>query len=1093
MAGPWEKYQEQPQAAVPDTMKAKPWEKFQYQPTQPQSPSDEEVIWDSQRSSVFKAPRGTAEFFATVTRDDTFDDQPDSTALEELGAGLEAQAAFLGLTAVAVGAKQLDQGMIEMISERKRALASAQQRQPEYMKKFYDDFNKADGIFSAAGVIVDNLPAVGRVTLTQSANAFMPLVAGGSLAFTGSLVGPVGTAAGGATGAFVGGSAVEVGAELDSLLLERGYDTSKAADLVRLAQDKETLDALREKALAKGLTTAAVDAVFTVVTGGVFKALKPVTKVGKVGKAAAGLTTETIGEGVGEGAGQLAAYGEMNSKDVLLEMVSSMGQSAGQATIAGTVSGASATAQKAKSVVFKAEQVSQKMESAQSAVEMADALSELNSVEQELNQAYEAAMYERGEPTAQPRRMAMEAGKAPEITQELPDIEFADGVDIQEVAQPAVAEMPKRPSYLKEFARDFGVGIEKTVAPISTRIKNISPQLFARMRRYEFDVKKTVTDDTAGILPLLQKMKALPRDARAALDLSMKNRNEEGINKIAEQYGMQEEIAAARPVLDNIFNRAQEAGIEMNYLENHFPRRIKDLDGLMDYLREQDGYWSVIREALKAKEDALGGRPLTEQEKATVIDNLLLGRKVEGISLAKKGVFKERTIQEIDAELNQFYAETDEALLYYIHTANEAIETNKLFGRGATNEGFQVDYKKSIGAMVAEMVDNNEISNRDARLLKDMLKARFNPGRMSKAMGAVRDISYIDVMGSLLNAITQFGDLAVSMYNAGIMRTAMTLPKSITDKTKISLRDINIEDIAVEFDNNGWTSRQVDNVFKLTGLQKIDRIGKLTLVNSTLEKQIALAKKGDKKLMQDLQMYFGDNAEQVRQDLANENITDKVKFLAFNTLLDMQPVARMEMPEYYLRSGNGKIFYMLKSFTIKQLDIYRREAFQKINQGMKTGNKKQVVEGMKNFALLSAYWITMGASADWIKDYVRSFFEGDEMEEPEDYLIENIYKAYGFSKYQMDLLGRSGPVDVVGNIILPPAKLVENMIKDAKKIEKDGLSLENSRMVRSVPVGGELYWFWFGGGSSDNNQDNRGRRERGRQERGRQERGRQER
>ena len=54
---------------------------------------------------------------------------------------------------------------------------------------------------------------------------------------------------------------------------------------------------------------------------------------------------------------------------------------------------------------------------------------------------------------------------------------------------------------------------------------------------------------------------------------------------------------------------------------------------------------------------------------------LLRGRKVEGVTLAQKGIFKDRTIEEVTADLNVFYKTSDIALLNYISVANEAIET----------------------------------------------------------------------------------------------------------------------------------------------------------------------------------------------------------------------------------------------------------------------------------------------------------------------------------------------------------------------------------------------------------------------------------
>ena len=60
------------------------------------------------------------------------------------------------------------------------------------------------------------------------------------------------------------------------------------------------------------------------------------------------------------------------------------------------------------------------------------------------------------------------------------------------------------------------------------------------------------------------------------------------------------------------------------------------------------------------------------------------------------------------------------------------------------------------------------------------------------------------------------------------------------------------------------------------------------------------------------------------KEFADGKITDNTKLVLFNKLLDFQPVAKSEMPQVYLENPNGRIFYMLKSFTLKQFDIFSK-------------------------------------------------------------------------------------------------------------------------------------------------------------------------
>ena len=612
-----------------------------------------------------------------------------------------------------------------------------------------------------------------------------------------------------------------------------------------------------------------------------------------------------------------------------------------------------------------------------------------------------------------------------------------------------------------DFFIDFTTGLERAITPISTRIKNISIPLFFRVREFEFRTKTNTIKDHDAVIPFIRGIRRLDKDTKIALDIAMKNSNEGVISQIAEDNNLVAEITAVRQVLDDLFDRATAVDMDVKYRWDFFPRKVKNLDGLMDYFKGSE-HWSIIQEAFRLKEDRLG-TVLDDAGRIGVINQLIMGRNVEGISLAQKGIHKERTIRKITADIDQFYAKSDQALLSYINIANEAIETSRLFGVGQDIDGAS-NIENSVGKFINDLTASGEIKSRDARILKETLGARFNSKRMGYITSAIRDLSYIDTMGSFTSALTQVTDLAISVYNSGLLNTATSLGRAIINRTQINLKDVGVEQIGIEFADGKLTSKAVNSVFTATGLKKIDNVGKLTLVNSAYKKFQQRANKGDGDLLEQLTFMFGDRAGQVMQDLRDGVINDDTKFLVFNTLLDMQPVALSEMPEYYLQAGNLKILYMLKSFTIRQTDIYRREVLSQLNTARKTGDAKLAAKAMGNFIRLAGFWVSMGAGVDYVKDLLRSMFNGDEVEDPKDYVIDNILKSFGFSRYQLNMVGKKGATEVFFDLFQPPAKFLTNVGKDFKKLREGDLSLETSKSIRSIPLGGELYYFWFGAG-----------------------------
>ena len=85
-------------------------------------------------------------------------------------------------------------------------------------------------------------------------------------------------------------------------------------------------------------------------------------------------------------------------------------------------------------------------------------------------------------------------------------------------------------------------------------------------------------------------------------------------------------------------------------------------------------------------------------------------------------------------------------------------------------------------------------------------------------------------------------------------------------------------------------------------------------------------------------------------DLSNEH----VKLMLWHELADIQPISLTEMPQKYLQLENGRLFYSLKSFALKQMDIMRREVYNEWQRGNQ-------YEASKN--LMSYAAITGGATA----------------------------------------------------------------------------------------------------------------------------------
>lgn len=606
---------------------------------------------------------------------------------------------------------------------------------------------------------------------------------------------------------------------------------------------------------------------------------------------------------------------------------------------------------------------------------------------------------------------------------------------------------------LKDAFDSVGKGADVLLGAISTRLGNIDPSLKTAIRKYEFKLSMAVQKDHKRVMPFLKTLKKSKITAGdyADLDLALKNGDVAKTDELLSKYGLTEDFKVIRATLDDLYKRAKDVGYDVGYEKNYFPRTIKDSGGLLEYLEKGDD-WSLIDQMIKAREEALQ-RYLTTDEKASVVNNLIRGYGGK-ITLTETGAMKARQIDIVDANLNQFYNDSLGSLINYIDNTNDAIEARTFFGKtGKAAEAEQFgNIEDSIGSYILNLFADGKIKPSQEKELTRILRARFNEVGTSGAIQAYKNLSYIDTMGSFSSAITQIGDLAFALYAAGPVRTASALASAVTGKSKITRADLGIEKIAAEFSDSSKSAKAVSAVFKLIGLEKMDAIGKETLVNAIMKKLSSQANKPTSDFYKQLETVFGDDADAIArtvEDLKAGRVTEDTKLLAFNKLLDFQPVALSEMPEMYLKGGNGRIFYMLKTYTVKLFDVYRNEVFSKLN------TPGQRAEGIKSAVKLAAALIAANATADEIKDFMLN-----RETSLTDRTVDNVLRLAGFSKYTIYKAREEGIGSAVLKTILPPIKFIDSVYKDIASGGEKGLET-----IDSIPIGGKLYYWWFGKGA----------------------------
>lgn len=497
--------------------------------------------------------------------------------------------------------------------------------------------------------------------------------------------------------------------------------------------------------------------------------------------------------------------------------------------------------------------------------------------------------------------------------------------------------------------------------------------------------------------------------------------------------------------MDGIYKRAKDAGLKVEYLKEMHPRAIKDTKGFVEFFLAQ-GDQTSLEYGLSIIESDLSNT-LDNEQKAEIINGFLRGKKANTIELKEPSALKDRQIPQLTPEMNQFYFSADASLLHYFFSVNSAIETNRFFGRGVNENGRNVE--DSIGAFTLDLLQKGEISFEQEKELAQILKARFNQKGTHGIVTTFKNLSYIDILGSPIKAITQLGDVFIAAYKNGVFNTLSAAFN--LQPIEISREDLGITEIGVEFEEGRISHAFAKKVFDLVGFTAIDSFGKNTVIRGAYLKHKKAAEKGDINFLSQMTTIFGEEAEGVVQDLLNDRVSPNVKFLLASDLMDIQPVALSEMPEAYNRAGNWRVLYMLKSFTIKLLDVYRNDVYNQFKTNPKAA--------LKNFINLSIALTLSGAGPDLIKDLVL----GRPINIP-DTVVDNIMKIVGFNKFLGGKLLRQGPRAALMEFVFPPLKGVDGAFKDFRTVLKDGFEPLEWEIINSIPVGGELYYWWFGRG-----------------------------
>lgn len=634
---------------------------------------------------------------------------------------------------------------------------------------------------------------------------------------------------------------------------------------------------------------------------------------------------------------------------------------------------------------------------------------------------------------------------------------------------------------IKQFGAKEYTGqtlLSKLTVPISTEIKRMSEGIFNRLRRHDFNEHRTNARKINIIKPFIDTLDDLSSKNKKLykqVTLDLYNGKHDNVLKVMESISPEarKSFINAKRVLDITGNELERAGIPIDKINNYYPRGFKDLDGFYKSIGSERKTRLQQRLRLEANKLGVDVKNLPDDLISNIVVNEMRGYTSNKLQLTKPSYSKQRQIEEITEDMLPYMDDAKDRLVNYIRKSTADIEKRKFFG---TTYDPSYNIVQDIDNGIANLVSKERLENlsdKQLETLKDLLSKRFIEGTQSpnKIVRTLKDISYIGTLGNPFSAATQLGDLGQAANQTSVLNSVKALLKN----KDITIDELGLNDIITAEINKdkSFSSKALNFILDKVQFKRADKLGKEVAVNAAFKEAVALSKnqKGLNQLETKWSNVFGKEYDSFVKDLQAGRITDNVRYYLWHKLSDIQPISLSEMPRHYLAMPNGRAFYALQTFTLKQLDIVRRT----ILDEWKNGSKKNAIKAAARYAIIVG---GSNTAVDIAKDAAlqRTINPYDI---PKRFLF-NLLKLFGVSEYMYDTKIKEGKLDEFFNYMwMPPIGVPLSPIADAvtitnKLLSDEGLTTEDLfrlQTIRRAPIFGKLLENYLGGGRERYNEE----------------------
>ena len=488
-----------------------------------------------------------------------------------------------------------------------------------------------------------------------------------------------------------------------------------------------------------------------------------------------------------------------------------------------------------------------------------------------------------------------------------------------------------------------------------------------------------------------------------------------------------------QPIMEAIYAEYTKLGMPaMGYLEEYFPRVVKDLEGLIkSYGQKTKRTFELLvseenKRRSKLTKDGLPAPlpPMEKTELARFFQDFLQNKfrvDINGVRLPGNVKARERTL--IPRSKLKFYENPGIAFGKYTANMNRAIESFKVVGDTRKGEG---RLQGKLGELTEELFSAGQIDLADADELKtltELVTSQFqNENEILKSLGT------ITYMATLINpgpVLVQIRDLyKVALYR-GLGGAISGTYRTVTGNRRFDLeKDFSIAktQLSAEFEDPSFLQKALDfGLSRLVPFRQMDVAMKHASIEATYDDFLKKAKSpvGSKKyeqLLNELTITMGrQDALKTIEDLRLDNARDSilVKEALLSELLQRQPLTYLQVPEGYQTNPKSRLFYKLSTFMLLDLNYNRQEFMNDLGGPGKT--LKQRTVALRRLMYMATLLTMFGMPSDLLDDWIA----GKDTYIPES-VMNNILGMFGFSRYTTTRVLEKGPVDAAIQRFTPP-------------------------------------------------------------------------